>query len=251
MTPVKSNVVLRCVAYGGTYGGQLTMALNEAGLQKLAQVGGSALPSGMYIPPDTTCVFEAEYMPAAPSDAENDIVASATIVGDFLNDAHTDSSSFTSIRVGLSAVYDAPENHNPSRHVYGVGEKVRIDFVPTPAELRVQVVKADINDLVTEYDTFAGAADVQEPSTITYTCPATGTVPNISISYSGIEYFPQMAIVEPQLIVTREASGIGVFFPGQVGMGLLTTKNYIGPFFVSFQGVKVAEIPCTNAIPPK
>jgi len=27
--------------------------------------------------------------------------------------------------------------------------------------------------------------------------------------------------------------------------------NYIGPMHVSFQGVKVAEIPCTNVVPPE
>ena len=33
-------------------------------------------------------------------------------------------------------------------------------------------------------------------------------------------------------------------------MGTLRTINYIGPMDVSFQGVKVVELPCANAVPP-
>ena len=60
-----------------------------------------------------------------------------------------------------------------------------------------------------------------------------------------------MMVVEPQLVVTKSATSTGWFLPGQVGTGCLRTENYIGPMHVSFQGVKVAEIPCESIIPPE
>lgn len=156
----------------------------------------------------------------------------------------------TSVKVELEAVYIAPTNHNQSRHIYGVGEKVRFEVLPSLSDVTLSVIKADDSDNQTDYDTFSGALNVNGASVQTYVCPASGTTPDITISYCGVEYQPGMSIVEPQLIVTPTATGSGVFWPGQVGMGCLTTINYIGPMSVSFQGVQVFEIPCTHAIPP-
>lgn len=43
---------------------------------------------------------------------------------------------------------------------------------------------------------------------------------------------------------------MGWFRPGVVGLPSLMTENFLGPMTVSFRGIKAAEIPCTNAIPP-
>ena len=59
-----------------------------------------------------------------------------------------------------------------------------------------------------------------------------------------------MTIVEPSEVVSPTASGSWDVGFGNVGFGCLKVANYIGPFYVSFEGVKVGEIPCYDAIPP-
>ena len=51
-------------------------------------------------------------------------------------------------------------------------------------------------------------------------------------------------------VATTNATGIGSFALGDVVMGTLRTVNCIGPMTVSFRGVKMVEVPCTNAVPP-
>ena len=126
-----SNVVLRCVAYGGTYGGTLTLARNGAFQRKLSQVGGDLLPSSVQVPPESVLTFEAEYEPVAPSDAANDIVATATLVEDFLNETHTNATTFTSVRIKMCPRYCADGNNSSDRHVLGVDEYVNTIITPT------------------------------------------------------------------------------------------------------------------------
>ena len=97
---------------------------------------------------------------------------------------------------------------------------------------------------------FGGELSVTAGGEHVYTCPAAGTTPDITISYADAEHRPSMTVVEPQLVVTTNATGIGSFWPGDVVMGTLRTVNCIGPMTVSFRGVKVVEVPCTNAVPP-
>ena len=160
------------------------------------------------------------------------------------------SNSLTSVRVELEAMYEAPANICSNRHTYGVGEKVRFIVSPDLSGAQMHVVKADSSDFITAYDTFAGELSVSAGGVQIYTCPAAGTTPDITISVAGAEYQPLMTVVEPQIVVTTNATGLGSFWPGDVVMGTLRTVNCIGPMTVSFRGVKVVEIPCTNAVPP-
>ena len=248
--PTPSNVVLRCKAYGGTYGGRLTIALNAAGRSKIARVGGNLLPNSVEIPPDTTRVFETEYTPLEPSGTVNDIVATATYVENFRNGSHTATATLTAIRLQLEAVYDAPENHNPSRHVYGVGEKVRFKVTPVVPGGTLHVVKADSGDIVTDYDTFEGNLEIALAAENLYRCPATDTRPDVTLRYMGVEYRPLMTAVEPQSVEALSVSREGTFSPGDVCMGVMVSRVYVKPFTVSFSGVQIYEVPCTNAIPP-
>ena len=112
--------------------------------------------------------------------------------------------------------------------------------------------EGDTGDLQTRYDTFGGQSEVDCSAIRTYTCPIASTyTPDVTVFYRSVTHSPSMMVVEPQLVVTRSATATGWFWPGQVGMGCLRTENYIGPMHVSFQGVKVAEIPCESVIPPE
>ena len=85
---------------------------------------------------------------------------------------------------------------------------------------------------------------------LVYRCPAAGGFPKITIAYKNVSHTPDMQVIEPQFVLTTEATGSSSLSIGEVGMGILTTKNYIGPMNVSFHGVRFFEVPCTNVVPP-
>jgi hypothetical protein len=85
---------------------------------------------------------------------------------------------------------------------------------------------------------------------LVYRCPAAGGFPKITIAYKNVSHTPDMQVIEPQFVLTTEATGSSSLSPGEVGMGILTTKNYIGPMNVSFQGVRFFEVPCDEVISP-
>ena len=76
--PARSNAVLRCTVRGGTYGGTLTVSLNEAGLQKLSKIRGNTLPNGAWIAADSRRTFETVYEVLEPSDSRPLIIGGRT-----------------------------------------------------------------------------------------------------------------------------------------------------------------------------
>ena len=243
-----TRATLVCAVHGGTKGGTATFACTN--LEKLD--GGVLLPT-VVVPAGRCITYEIGYGGRLPSGGADDIVVRGTFVE---NNAEPDAapltseSRLTSVRVELEAVYVAPENASQSRHVYGVGEKVKFKVTPALSAIGMSVVKADFTDNTTAYDTFSGEQQVDASAERVYTCPAAGTVPAVAISLSDVGYSPALTVVEPQCIITPSATGSGTFSPGDVCMGTLRTENYIGPKTVSFRGVKVFEVPCMNAIPP-
>jgi hypothetical protein len=236
------------VAHGGPNGGHVRFEI--VGGEKLERVSGRVLPVEQDVGAGKKVDFTITYRGLLPSSHAEDIVVTATFTEN-TPDAEpiTSQAKLTCVKVELTAVYDAPENHCPHRHVYGVGEKVSFATAPSLSGVSMRVVKADTTDNTTSYDTFDGELEVTG-STCTYKCPATGTTPDITVSYLDAEHNPILSIVEPRLVVTPSATGIGSFGFGDVGMGTLRTVNYIGPMDVSFRGVKVVELPCSNAVPP-
>ena len=196
-------------------------------------------------------LYKIKYTGKLPSDSSEDIVVRGTFreTGDN-EEPLTAEAKLTSVRLSLTAQYEAPENASPSRHVYGVGERVKFKIEPLSSEVTLRVVKADSGDYATVYDTFDGEREVSGACERFYTCPATGTTPDVTVTYGQTEYKPAMRVLEPQFIKTPEASGVGSFSLGDVGMGSLVTKNYIGPMTVSFQGVEVFEVPCLSIVQP-
>ena len=258
--PSPSNTVLRCVVSGGTYGGRLTVSLNAAGDSRIRRVGGNALPTDVEIAPGTRRTFETEYTPVAPSESEGDIVATLTYTENFLGTVHSDTAMLTSIKLQLTAVYDAPENHNPSRHVYGVGEEVRFDVCPASAEIFLVTERYDTaDDSGYGYELFGTRERVAVPYASEYRCPVSASnAPPVRVCYKGSEYWPAIKIVEPEEIVTTGASwgenAVDLYYDGDrkcwpygtVGSAALVTTNYVGPMHVSFQGVAFSEVPCED-----
>ena len=241
---------LHLEVHGGVKGGTAEFIFTNQ--EKLL---GPDIPESINVPAGHCKKYEFTYRGQLPSGSTNDIVVTGTFTendpeGEGDAATYADEASTTSVKVELTAEYDAPENHNPSRHMYGVGEKVRFKIYPQEPIAKFEVVKADSGDNVTVYDTFAGDLSVENAQERVYTCPAAGTTPDITVSCLGVDYSPAMSVIEPQLIQTPSARFDGTFIPGQVGMGTLITVNYIGPMTVSFKGVKVFEVPCVNAVSP-
>ena len=250
--PARSNAVLRCTVTGGTYGGTLSVALGAAARRKLGKISGDALPSGVRVEPGTSRSYETVYSVLEPSGGVGDIAASAIFHEDFLNSVYSNDTAMTAVKVELEAVYDAPENHNPSRHVYGVGEKIRFKVTPQSPEIKLKTMKLDIDDYNGAYELFDGIVDEANASaTREYVCPISANYhPPIRVKLDQVEYWPCIELVEPQIIVTPEASWAFCHGMGEVGQSKLVTENFIGPMNVSFQGVMIAEIPCTEEIAP-
>jgi hypothetical protein len=245
-----TQTTLTCVAHGGETGGTATFSIENG--DKLIACSGGSLPVTRFVPPQQKIEFEIIYEGQLPSGSEEDIIAKADFTERVTGTRHsTVEDEMTSVKVELEAVYIAPTNHNQSRHVYGVGEDVVFTVKPPLADIELEAVKGDENDIQTYHDTFHGMLKTNGGSARTYTCPiASCYSPNITVSWNDVVYRPTMLVVEPERIITTSASSSGWFLAGQVGSGCLTTVNYIGPMYVSFQGVKVAEIECTNAVPP-
>ena len=236
--PAKSNVVLRCVAYGGVYGGTLTLARNGAFQQKLSQVGGDLLPGSVQVPPEAALTFEAEYEPVAPSDAANDIVATASLVEDFLNETHTNSSSFTSVKVELTPEDLPPLNPSPHRHVLGIAEKVNYSTMPSDAAVEWSDGTLDGNFL-----------QVSDGGSYFF-CPWTGGVCYVVASIGGQSCRIPFTVYEPELDVcnTRlddDLNAHAVF--GEAGWVGMDSDIYVKPFTVSFFGIYMEEIPVPSS----
>ena len=245
MSPLLPNPV---DAYG-------SFALTTRNLEKLAVIDGSgpiALPTSKSLEPFETYSATFECAGIEASGSEGDVEVSGVFVGGVTASVESHSDSTTVVKVELEVVYIAPENSSQNRHVYGVGEQVKFTVTPALADVKLRAVKGDTGDLQTRYDTFGGQSEVDGSAIRTYTCPIASTyTPDVTVFYRSVTHSPSMMVVEPQLVVTRSATATGWFWPGQVGMGCLRTENYIGPMHVSFQGVKVAEIPCESVIPPE
>ena len=250
-----TRVRLTIDAYGGSGGG--TLSLTGVNVDKLVAVDGNVtLPYDDVLAPGASYHASGVYEGVNESDEANDVVVQGCLVPNYPYNVPSPQARLTSVKVELEAEYTARDNPCQSRHTYGVGERVKFNVTPALSAIKLRALKADTTDDATPYDTFGsdsyfhGVSDADASQMRTYICPATGTRPDITVTLAGTEYRPVMTIVEPSEVVSPTASCSGMFLPWSVGFGCLRVANYIGPFNVSFEGVKVGEIPCYDAIPP-
>ena len=93
-------------------------------------------------------------------------------------------------------------------------------------------------------------ADFPLPSKKVLWLEGVGTAPDVTLRCAGVDYRPAMTVVEPQSVEALSVTSEGTFSPGDVCMGVMVSRVYAKPFTVSFSGVQIYEVPCTDAIPP-
>ena len=233
---------LNIVATGGPDGGTLTVT--PTNLAKLERISGPGLPlAAVIVPPETQVSYSIVYEGAEASDAVDDVAVAASVVGNGSSGIASDSDSMTSVRLELAAVWEAPENPCTNRHMYGVGELVRIRTFPETVETSVTLTR--INGRDTYYDVMKNSSER------IYVCPVHSAIPNLKIAYHSAEFKPKMSILEPSTVICKGASwDTACLWPGTVGGTMLATTNYVGPMKVSFRGILVAEIPCVHTNTP-
>ena len=218
------------------------MTLNAAAQQKLRKVSGDTLPQNVRVDPGTGSSYEVVYSVQEPSDSVGDVGAEAVFLEDFLDETHTGNASMTAVKVEMEAVYEAPENPNPSRHIYGVGEKVKLKHRPQSIGFEWGIGTEDLWSILEDGD---GCDKILKLHYLG------GTITEVVGTCCGERYRPSIAVFEPESVLCLNHAWDGLCSPlgeaGGFGMDLWLS---IGPMHLSFQGIDVAEIPCETAIPP-
>ena len=240
---------LSCVVHGGESGGTARFSVVNA--SKIDSVEGY-LPDYVFVPPMQKLEFDVCYEGNEPSVSADDVVVTGTFTPRNGGTTLTDSDTLTSIRLSMTAVYEAPENPCTNRHVYGVGEKVRFDVVPKLGSVLLSTEKLDTGDVSCSYELFDGISTTVHCSEVhEYVCPISASYhPQIKLVYLDVEYAPLLSILEPAYVYTPEVDWYGCHDFGVVGQSHLVTTNYVGPMNVSFQGIMVVEVPCEDVIAP-
>ena len=232
---------LNIVANGGPDGG--TLSVTSTNIGKLSRISGPDLPlASVAVPAETQVSYSIVYEGATASTTADDIVVTATIIDCDTSDTLTNECAMTSIRLELSPVWEAPENPCTNRHVYGVGERVKCRHVPQASSLSWDIVGLEYNNSLLSGD---DCDCILEFSYIA------AEVPNLRASWNGVEYRPELALIEPTDIECRYAEWDG--FHGAIGVAGGFGMNldlYVLPMTVSFQGIDMVEEPCNEVVPP-
>lgn len=159
---------------------------------------------------------------------EGDIVVTATFEENGTGAAWTSEDRATAVRVRLRPEVYAPRNECPYRHRVGIGEVVNCEMTPT-----VQGV------------TFVALGEgCLFPASGQYVCPLKAEQNALKAVGGGVEYVPQMVVVEPDAVATSDVGFESLRLPsGHAGGIALRMRLHAGPLDVSFQNVKIEEIP--------
>ena len=131
---------LNLVAHGGPNGAALSVTSTNLG--KLSHISGPGLPlASVALPANTSVSYAIVYEGADASGAADDISVTATLAENVTGSTFADSCAATSVRLDMSPVWAAPENPCTNRHVYGVGERVRIRTFPESVATSVSLAR--------------------------------------------------------------------------------------------------------------
>ena len=227
---VSTNASFTCTAYGGRYGGTLSLA--TANFDKLVKTGGDDLPTtSVRVAPYETCTWSAEYAPLSCSSGANDITATATFTETFSGNMTCVTAATTVVKLTLTPWVTRQGCDN--RHHVGVRENIWCTAAPN----------------VGQWGETGGGEIGQMMSSMNYKCPLTsdGSALNYEVGIS--HYNLDLTIFEPTGLVARlpmaKDFGVVTNHAGGAGMNL---RIYVLPETVAFSGISMEEIPSLEGI---
>ena len=223
-----TETVLKCSANGGANGGLVRIEVE--GADSLVQYNGKPLPYLKFLEPNETISFKNRYRAVKASNVANDIKVTATFVENETGWTQEKTDEATAVKVEIRPRVFAPENECAFRHRFGIGEVVGCKFFPGDAPVAWKA---------SGRGTFSSVGCVSE-----YSCPLYAEAEGIGIGGNGVSYYPKTVVLEPEGVLTREVgyreSGVS---QGDAGGILLTMTLHALPLEVSFQNVKIEEVP--------
>ena len=226
-----TRTTLTCVAHGGETGGTATFSI-ENGDTLIACSGGS-LPVTRFVPPQQKVEFEIDYEGKLPSGGERDIIAKADFTERGTGTRHsTQRDWLTSVKVELEADQNAPDpTASNFRHKYGVLEQVNFRHLPLSATVTWE---------------FSAGGDLISKVGDHFFCTPRGSHGTAEVSAGGVSYTTDFDVLEPQIIATNATANAGGGVSpveGESGHLLLCLDLYATPFYVSFKGLNIQEVP--------
>ena len=217
-------------AHGGMKGGTATFTFTNK--EKLI---GPDIPTSITVPAGHCKTYEFTYRGNLPSGSEEDI----TVHGEFQENNPeagsqplTSDDELTSVKVKLEADQSAPDTAaSNSRHVYGVYERVNFRHYPSDANVTWEF-SADGN-LIPQMGNHIF-------------CTPRGGQGVAEVSIGNAAYAAAFDVVEPQVVATNaRANASADVSPvnGEAGHLLLCLDVYVTPFYVSFKGLNIQEVP--------
>lgn len=234
MKPRRSSRVRITVdAYGGTFGGALSVS--SANLDKLTPVGGGvALPivdqvlaAGEHF--HVTGVYEG----AEASGSDNDVTLSGTFTEYFTSQQYPSDDSLTVVKVELRPKVVAPNNDSINRHKYGVCELVQHIQEPLAPTVTWNPVGGGSNETVGLH--------------VYYRCPLDACTNPLRAEIGSATYPFSFDVVEPDGMESKATDAVvysNAVHRGEAGGIGMELYLYVTPMDVSFSEIAVQEVPC-------
>ena len=226
---------LHCIAHGGPNGGHVRFEM--VGEDKLERVSGNCtFPFESDVGAGKKIDFKIEYNGKLPSNSANDIVATSTFTENVVGATQeVSTATLTSVKVRLEAVQTAPAFTNDTRHTYGIAEEVR--YVSNPTGLAVEWTFPSV------FINRGGGITMCPWST----SDGSSGLYTVSVAALDATYDASVRVLEPVVVTTNVrvnvySTDVSPVF-GESGHLLLYQDLYATPFYVSFYGVQICEVP--------
>ena len=225
-----TRTTLKCAAYGGERGGNLTVDLSGMGALKL--VSGTP-PSSRTLAQYETVEFEAVYEGEAASSQENGTVAKAKFTENETDVTFEDDAEVTVIKITTETDVEKPSYRQ--RKNIGVGEVVEILIEPKDAQVEVFSSRGNL------FQNGSGA--------YMYDTPTSRQNDDITIKSELVEMLIQLCIFEPSGFSVRGIVGTNSNAIGEAGDFSAKIFYYPLPTNVSFHAIEFVEVGMVSSDP--
>ena len=227
-----TETVLKCSANGGEKGGLVKIEIE--GSDNLVQYNGEPLPYMKSLEPNEAVSFKNAYRAVKESNAADEIKVKATFVENETGWPQETTDEVTAVRVEVYPELGAPENECTFRRKLGVGETLNCRYYPSVTGLRWTGGSG----------TWLGTGPSRS-----YVCALRAEKDMILLRGLGCVYSPAVRVVEPQGVLSSDV-GCQTFglLPGKAGGLVLVQRLHVLPLDVSFQGVRIEEVPDAGSL---